>query len=52
VVTRELIYTGITRARRQVILVGGIGALKAGVTSPTRRHSGLIARLDRHLPTA
>jgi exodeoxyribonuclease V alpha subunit len=52
VVTRELIYTGITRARRQVMLVGGIDVLGAGVTSPTRRHSGLIARLDRHLPTA
>ncbi len=46
VVTRELVYTGITRARKQVLLVGGTAVLNAGISSPTRRHSGLIARLE------
>lgn len=45
VVTRELIYTGITRARSRVELIGSREVLKAGIAAPTRRHSGLIARL-------
>jgi exodeoxyribonuclease V alpha subunit len=52
VVTRELIYTGITRARAQVLLVGGADSLKAGIASPTKRHSGLIARLASHTASA
>jgi len=46
VVTRELLYTGITRARKQALLVGGTDILKAGIALPTRRYSGLIDRLE------
>lgn len=45
VLTRELLYTGITRARRAVVLAGGAAVLGAAMQSPTRRHSGLLARL-------
>jgi exodeoxyribonuclease V alpha subunit len=47
VVTRELLYTGITRAKQCVQLITGTDVLKAGIASPTRRHSGLIARLEQ-----
>ncbi len=46
VVTRELIYTGITRARRQVLVAGSAAVLAAGIRTPTQRRSGLLARLD------
>jgi exodeoxyribonuclease V alpha subunit len=45
VVTRELLYTAVTRARSGVTIVGGAEVLEKAITSPTRRHSGLIARL-------
>ncbi|WP_139559128.1 exodeoxyribonuclease V subunit alpha [Methylotetracoccus oryzae] len=46
VVTRELLYTGITRARQRVDLLAGATVLAAGIATATRRHSGLIARLN------
>lgn len=45
VLTRELVYTGITRARRAVSLIGGASVLAEAIRRRTRRHSGLIARL-------
>ena len=45
VLTRELLYTALTRARRQVTLVAGAAVLQAAVDTPTRRHTGLLARL-------
>lgn len=45
VLTRELIYTGITRARRAVSLIGAAPVLAEAIRRRTRRHSGLIARL-------
>jgi exodeoxyribonuclease V alpha subunit len=45
VLTRELLYTALTRARRQAVLVGSAALLAAAVASPTRRHAGLLARL-------
>jgi exodeoxyribonuclease V alpha subunit len=41
VLTRELIYTGLTRARRRVEVVGGAEILRAGVASTVQRSSGL-----------
>jgi len=46
VATRELLYTAITRARRQVTLAGSAAVLGAAMQSPTRRHSGLLARIE------
>jgi exodeoxyribonuclease V alpha subunit len=45
VLTRELLYTAVTRARGQVALAASPQMLQLAVTTPTRRHSGLLARL-------
>ncbi len=44
-VTRELLYTAVTRARRRVTLCAGDAVLRAAIELPTRRFSGLRARL-------
>lgn len=45
VLTRELLYTAVTRARRSVVLVGTEESLRAAVERPIARASGLTARL-------
>lgn len=49
VCTRELLYTGITRARAQVTLVAGADAVRAATAAPTRRQGGLVQRLAEAL---
>ncbi len=49
VLTRELVYTAITRSRRQVSLVASEAVLASAIQAATRRRSGLAARL-RELP--
>ncbi len=41
VVTRELLYTGITRARKRLVLCAGENALRDAVARRTRRVSGI-----------
>jgi len=51
VLTRELVYTGITRARERFTLVQGqAGLLQAAMAQPLRRASGLAAQLDLPAP--
>jgi len=45
--TRELLYTGVTRARRSVTLVGSEAALRSGITRRAARATGLRERLDQ-----
>jgi exodeoxyribonuclease V alpha subunit len=45
VLTRELLYTAVTRARRRLILVGTEEAVRAAVGRPIARASGLARRL-------
>lgn len=45
VLTRELIYTAITRARARMTLVGDALVLGKSIQTATRRHAGLAARL-------
>ena len=45
ILTRELLYTAVTRARRRLILVGGEAAIRAAVARPVARASGLRRRL-------
>ena len=45
VVTRELLYTAVTRSRSGVAIVGGAEVVEKAIVSPTRRYSGLVARL-------
>ena len=46
VVTRELLYTAVTRARTRVAIAGGAEALATGIAHRMQRHSGLVARLS------
>ncbi|WP_277185502.1 AAA family ATPase [Caballeronia sp. BR00000012568055] len=47
VLSRELVYTAITRARRRVEIFGSAEIFKQAVDAPTRRDSGLAARMQR-----
>jgi len=45
VLSRELLYTGLTRARQRVLLAAAADVLAAAIQQPTLRHTGLLARL-------
>jgi len=45
ILTRELLYTALTRARRSVTVVGGEASVRSAVTRRVSRASGLTARL-------
>lgn len=45
IVTRELLYTGVTRARQQVTVLGAEAVFAAGVVARVQRASGLRADL-------
>ncbi|MCH8557554.1 MAG: exodeoxyribonuclease V subunit alpha [Balneolia bacterium] len=45
VLTRELIYTAVTRAKKKVIIAGSRKMLKSAITRKTLRFSGLADRL-------
>ncbi len=44
--TRELLYTAITRARQRVVIYAEKAALEKAITTPASRGSGLAARLQ------
>jgi exodeoxyribonuclease V alpha subunit len=48
-VTRELLYTGVTRARQSVVLCGPRAVLVAGAKRVALRHSGLGERIRTKL---
>src|SRR3954452_14674486 len=45
ILSRELLYTAVTRAREHLILVGGEATIRAAATRPVARASGLRPRL-------
>ncbi|QIA62624.1 exodeoxyribonuclease V subunit alpha [Vibrio astriarenae] len=45
ILTRELIYTGVTRAKSRLALYADEAVMNRGIQTRTERHSGLIARL-------
>ncbi|MFZ4518158.1 MAG: exodeoxyribonuclease V subunit alpha [Microthrixaceae bacterium] len=45
ILTRELLYTGITRARRRLTVVATEASIRAAVDRPVARATGLAARL-------
>jgi exodeoxyribonuclease V alpha subunit len=45
IVTRELLYTAVTRARRRVTLIGSEAVLRSAIARPVARASGLRQRL-------
>jgi exodeoxyribonuclease V alpha subunit len=44
--SRELVYTAVTRARRSIVVVGRGGLLEQAANRPLERSSGLAARLQ------
>ena len=46
ILTRELLYTAVTRARRELILIGSEEAVRHAVARPVARASGLAERLS------
>ncbi|KJY85076.1 exodeoxyribonuclease V subunit alpha [Vibrio galatheae] len=46
ILTRELIYTGITRAKKRLSLFADDGVIKRGIKVKTERASGLVPRLQ------
>ncbi len=49
VVTHQLLYTGVTRARKKVILIGNLDIMKAAIRMNTKRHSGIQECLGKKL---
>ncbi|KVZ17379.1 AAA family ATPase [Burkholderia stagnalis] len=49
VLTRELVYTAVTRARTRVQVIGGRRVLAQAIATRTQRDSGLSARIDEAL---
>ncbi len=49
ILTRELLYTAVTRARRELILAGTEAAVRHAVARPVSRASGLRERLWGHV---
>jgi exodeoxyribonuclease V alpha subunit len=45
VLTRELIYTGVTRAKKHICIAGSEALIRAAVSRKTKRFSGLTPRL-------
>jgi exodeoxyribonuclease V alpha subunit len=50
ILTRELLYTAVTRARHRLILAGSEEAIRAAVTRPVARSSGLRRWVWREAP--
>jgi exodeoxyribonuclease V alpha subunit len=49
--TRELVYTALSRARRSVLICGPLAMLKSGVTMTEKRSSGVAERLPANVTT-
>jgi exodeoxyribonuclease V alpha subunit len=43
--TRELLYTAVTRARQRVLVIGAEAAIRRAILRPANRASGLSNRL-------
>jgi exodeoxyribonuclease V alpha subunit len=49
VVTRQLLYTGITRARKKAVIMGSLKVIREAMDMPLERRSNMIALLTRAL---
>jgi exodeoxyribonuclease V alpha subunit len=49
--SRELLYTALTRSRRAVVVCGAPGVLAAGAARPLMRSSGVADKLNASLPS-
>jgi len=49
VVTRQLLYTGVTRAKKRVIIVGNLEIIKAAMKMSVKRNSGITKLLEKEI---
>ena len=49
VVTRQLLYTAVTRAKIKVIIAGNLNMIKKAISLSVKRNSGLTQYLGEHL---
>jgi exodeoxyribonuclease V alpha subunit len=49
VVTRQLLYTGMTRAKTKIMIVGNLEIIKRAITICVKRNSGLSACLEQEI---
>jgi len=49
VMTRQLLYTGVTRAKTKIIIVGNIDIIKKAINLSVRRSSGLSMCLEKEI---
>ena len=49
ILTRQLLYTGVTRASERVTIVGSREVIEAAICTPIRRATGLAERLKGRL---
>lgn len=47
VMTRQLLYTGVTRAKTKVIIIGNINIIKKAASLSVKRNSGLTGSLEK-----
>jgi len=49
VMTRQLLYTGVTRAKTNIIIIGNIEIIKKAINLSVRRNSGLSMCLEKEI---
>ena len=49
VVTRQLLYTGVTRAKEEVMIIGNLDVIKKAIGMSVKRNSGVTKNLDSML---
>ncbi len=49
VITRQLLYTGVTRAKEKVIIAGNINIIKKAISLIVKRESGLSSCLEKEI---
>ncbi len=49
VMTRQLLYTAVTRARKKVIIVGQLKIIKSAIRSNVQRNSGITQYLEKEI---
>ncbi len=51
VVTRQLLYTGVTRAKTKVMILGQLNNIKMAMKKNTKRNSGFVSCLENEIQT-
>ncbi len=49
ILTREILYTAVSRARRSVTILGGADTIRSGISRRMERYSGVREQLERNL---